>query len=85
MSELTKIEDAWLKKVQKLINECPSSRLGFYTIGDRQIKIYDKRKDAEIDVLMTGRHNMDWCQAVDRLDIHLGRINFPSNVHSTAG
>ncbi|MBV2144195.1 hypothetical protein KUG47_11895 [Falsochrobactrum sp. TDYN1] len=80
---LTNAESKWLKKLQKVLNECPSDRLGFYTIGDEGVFIYDKSFDAEINEFMNA--GKDFCIAVYELDADLDHILFPSNVHSTAG
>ena len=34
MAKLTKKELAWIKKAQKVFDECLSSRIGFYACGD---------------------------------------------------
>jgi hypothetical protein len=73
-------ERAWVKRVQKLLNSCPSDRLGFFTIGDRSVEIYDKSYDEEIEA-----HGRDFCQGVRAVGAHLAELTFPSNVHSTAG
>lgn len=39
---LTKEEKKWLKDFQKLMDKCPSSRFGAYTVGDSDLTIYDK-------------------------------------------
>lgn len=70
----------WLAEVQAVLDRCPSKRLGFYTIGDREVTVYDKRFDAAIDA--SGR---DFGPAAYDLDAILGGISFPSNVHSTSG
>lgn len=41
MAKLTRKEKAWLNKVQKILDECPSGRIAFYTIGDRNMCAYD--------------------------------------------
>lgn len=38
---LTKKERAWLVKLEKVMNECPSKRLACYTIGDNTLHFYD--------------------------------------------
>lgn len=82
--DITAEEARWIKRLQKVLRECPSDRLGFYTIGDPSIEIYDKRFDQEIgDIQASG--DIDFCQAVERLDVHIGRVVFPSNVQSTVG
>lgn len=42
MAKLTKKELAWIKKVQKVFDECPSSRIGFYACGEDTLHLYDK-------------------------------------------
>lgn len=85
ISELTKEEKAWVRKLQKVLNQCPSERLGAYTIGDNNIIIYDKSKEESINQLMDERGQMDFCVAVDELDAELIRIDTPFQVYSTAG
>ena len=41
LSELSKKEKAWIKKLEKVFNECPSKRIGCYTIGDPCLTFYD--------------------------------------------
>ncbi|MEE9924002.1 MAG: hypothetical protein PBV01_11640 [Brucella anthropi] len=84
-SELTDAESKWLKRLKKALRECPSSRLGFYTIGDDNVFVYDKSFDAEINELLDAEKGKDFCTAVYELDADLDCIRFPSNVHSTAG
>ncbi|KAB2783718.1 hypothetical protein [Brucella anthropi] len=82
-SELTDAESKWLKRLKKALRECPSDRLGFYTIGDEDVFVYDKNFDAEINELLGA--GKDFCTAVYELDAGLDSIIFPSNIHSTAG
>jgi len=84
MASLTAAEKAWIRKVNKLLAECPSKRLGFYTIGDPCVEIYDRDQQVEIDAIMDSG-NSDFAPAVDKCDAYLGRLQFPNNVHSTAG
>lgn len=79
---LTKDEKRWIKRVQKALNECPSDRFGFYTIGDRDVEIYDKSNKKVELIYETGT---DFCVAVEGADASLGELRFPSQVHSTAG
>ena len=79
---LTKAEEKWVRRIQKALNECPSDRLGFYTIGDRDVFIYDKSKGVDESASESGR---DFCQEVEHLDAGLGELLFPTEVHSTAG
>jgi hypothetical protein len=79
MSELTSDENKWLKKLQRVLNECPSKRLGFYTIGDHDVFVFDKDKEHLLD------GERDFCVMVDEHDAGLGILIFPSGVYSTAG
>lgn len=81
---LTQTEKDWLAKLQALLDECPSSRLGAYTIGDPELSLYDRHFEPEINKLLdTGKY--DFCTAVASLDADLARLRFPFHVHSTAG
>lgn len=87
MSKLTKAEQAWLEKLQTVLNECPSNRLGFYTIGDNNLSVFDKRKESKInDAMDAGMSGCsDFGPAVDKFNAYLGELIFPSEVHSTSG
>lgn len=81
---LTKSEKDWLARVQAVLDECPTSRLGAYTIGDPDLNVYDSRFESEINKLLdTGKY--DFCSAVSDLGAELGSLKFPFQVHSTAG
>lgn len=85
MSKLTKKELAWIKKVQKVLDECPSERLGFYTIGDRDVFLYDLSKENEVSEWMN-KNKGDFCWATKALDADFfTSIDFPAPVESTAG
>lgn len=49
MNSLTKEEKKWLAGVQRALNNSGSGRLGFYTIGDHDIMVYNKEFGDEID------------------------------------
>jgi len=87
MSTLTKKERDWINNVQAVLDKCPSKRLGFFTIGDRDVTVYDLDKRGEIDALQHRKGNYDFCTAVQELDAGFigGYLNFPSQVESTAG
>jgi len=78
---LTKEEKVWVKKVNALMNKCPSERLGFYTIGDPVVGIYDRTHQDEIDDeggdLIDIIHREGW-DAIEE-------INFPSSVQGVCG
>lgn len=87
MATLTKKERAWLNELQEVLDRCPSpKKIGFYTIGDKSIYLYDLRRMDEIMEALDNRSSMDWCVAVH--DMNAGfdeKILFPSSVESTAG
>lgn len=39
---LTQAEKKWIDQLQKILDSCPSKRLGAFTIGDADFSIYDK-------------------------------------------
>lgn len=81
---LTKAENDWIKKLQAVLDECPSSRLGAYTIGDPDISVYDRRFESQINELLDG-NTRDFTSAVSDLGAGLGSLKFPFPVHATAG
>ena len=80
---LSKRETAWIARLQKVLDACPNKRLGFFTIGDQNVTVYDRRFDSIIEGYPY--NNMDFCTVVDELGIDLGTVDFPAEVHSTAG
>ncbi|AZS06304.1 hypothetical protein MED16_gp64 [Pantoea phage vB_PagS_MED16] len=48
--KLTAAEKAWVKKVNKVLAECPSDRLRFFTIGDPDIFIANNDTAGEWDI-----------------------------------
>lgn len=84
MSALTTEEAKWLKRLQKVLNECPSDRIGFFTVGDPSVFVYDCSKDEQIQEAHD-RSSGEFCGAVHDLEADLGVLDFPSAVHSTAG
>lgn len=85
MAKLTAKEKRWVSDVQRVLDKCPSKRIGFYTIGDNDISLYDKSSDDEIDNLQCEK-SRDFGPAVDDLDAGFyERLYFPNHVHSTAG
>ncbi|ELE21472.1 phage protein [Escherichia coli KTE57] len=62
MATLTKKEQAWLNELQDVLDRCPSpKKIGFYTIGDKSIYLYDLRRMDEIMEALDNRSSMDWC------------------------
>ncbi|HCM8068141.1 TPA: hypothetical protein N3552_000467 [Klebsiella variicola] len=85
MAKLTKKESAWFDEVNAVLARCPSpEKFGFYTIGDLDVSVYDKRK--EIARKLDARSSSDWCIAVRDAEAEIdAHIYFPSAVLSTAG
>lgn len=82
-AKLTKKELAWLQELQDVIDRCPSpEKIGFYTIGDPAIHLYDRRHDKEIEAVEDD---------LPRLCYHNGwqfdefTLNFPSAVQGVCG
>lgn len=82
---LTEAERKWLKDVQRVLNRCPSTRLGFYTIGDREITVIDQDETNSFEELNGWGDKADYCTLVNKAETRLGELDFPNNVHSTAG
>ncbi|CAI0730845.1 Uncharacterised protein [Serratia plymuthica] len=86
MAKLTKAEKKWLDEFQEVLNRCPSKRLGFYTIGDYQVVVYDRSKESKINGLLESGDATDWCAGVAKAGADFGEgLDFPAQVHSTAG
>lgn len=81
MATLTAKERKWVEELQAVLDACPSKRLGFFTVGDPQISIYDRRKEKKLD----DPKYTDFCMAVADNDAHLADLRFPAPVCSTAG
>lgn len=79
--ELTPEELKWLKGLQRQLDKCPSDRLGFYTIGDDRIGIYnlefsDQISNIKDDLVRTlSRNGWGFDEA----------IYFPAQVESVCG
>lgn len=77
-SILTKEETAWMRKAQKLLDQCPP-RLGFYTTGDPDLGVFDRDKEHLFD------NERDMVLDINDHDASLGSLRFPSNVHGVCG
>ncbi|EPA9109503.1 hypothetical protein [Serratia marcescens] len=84
MAELTAAEKKWVSDVQKVLNRCPSKRLGFATAGDRDITIYDNAFSQAIEDHIFSNGTGDFIPTAERLGAVLGEVTFPANVESTA-
>lgn len=86
MAKLNSKEQAWVGKVNKLLKECPSKRIGFYTIGDNNLRMFDVRKNSEIYNEIDNGRASDFHPAVENIDAGFGEeLWFPNPVESTAG
>ncbi|MCS3605284.1 hypothetical protein [Erwinia rhapontici] len=79
--KLTKAEKAWVKKLNKVLSECPSNRLSFYAMGDPDISIVDGDHTEEIDAILDDPLRI--AQAKGWLADET--ISFPSNVSAVCG
>lgn len=84
IARLTKAERAWLKQLQDVLSACPSNRLGFYTSGDRDVTVYDRRLDPAIETI-EGDGFSTFGQAAYKAHAVLGSAVFPANVHAVIG
>ena len=82
----TKVEKDWIAKLQAVLDECPTRRIGFYTVGDASLSVYDRTKEKLIgDCQDSGA---DFCHAVQKAKAEISNvdsIDFPALVHSTSG
>lgn len=85
MVELTAAERKWLNDVQRVLNRCPSKRLGFATMGDRDVTVYDTSFSQAIEDHIFSSGTGDFIPTADQLGAVLGVVTFPANVESTAG
>lgn len=86
MSKFTKEESLWLSDLQALLKKCPSNRLGFYTIGDPTVVVFDAEVAKQFEAQNSHlSEQMDYAELVDAANGRLGSIDFPNNVHATRG
>ncbi|EPK7771236.1 hypothetical protein QFL30_003569 [Klebsiella oxytoca] len=82
MAKLTKKEQAWVNEVNAVLERCPSpEKIGFFTVGDSAVGLYDLRHDKEIsdtnDDLIVVAQRKGW--SFDE------RLEFPSAVNGVCG
>ncbi|UPU16047.1 hypothetical protein OTAKU_00580 [Serratia phage vB_SmaM-Otaku] len=82
MAKLTKKERDWIDRVNSVLAECPSpGKIGFFTIGDSTVGLYDLRHDNAIaasdDDLVRVAHRNGW--------LFDESIYFPSSVNGVCG
>lgn len=85
MATLTKQEKAWVKKLNKLLAECPSDRIGFATIGDSDVFMFDLTRYDEI-CRKLDRGGWDFMPAAQHIGAKFDEVlTFPASVESTSG
>jgi hypothetical protein len=83
---LTKAEKAWLNKIEKLLMNPPTNRIGFYTIGDNDLLTYDRTRENEIAKAMDDSFKcIDWGTTVNDLNAGFEPVYSACVIHSTAG
>lgn len=85
MNMLTKEETRWLKQLQKVLDACPSDRLGFYTVGDPVLTVYDKSLEEQIETFMDYNQPCEFGCAVETIGARFMELKFPAHVHSVSG
>ena len=86
LANLTKKEQAWMNKLQKVIDECPSKRIGFYTIGDSDLVAFDATKMDKITNHLDSRRCGDFGPSVSAVGAGFDEsLVFNNPVESTAG
>ncbi|EHC1961016.1 TPA: hypothetical protein QIT63_002698 [Escherichia coli] len=85
MMEFTKSELAWVKRVQKVLDACPSKRIAFATSGDRDLALFDVGQYEEIFERVENTSAEFISAAVAIGAIFPLRLIFPNQVESTAG
>jgi len=83
-SQLTPEEARWVKRLQRVLRECPSSRLEFNTTGDPVVTVFDGDKGEEIEA-EHARGRGEFSSAITECGADLAELNFPGPVHATAG
>ncbi|MBL5913962.1 hypothetical protein JBO41_17525 [Enterobacter asburiae] len=85
MATLTIQEKAWVKKLNKLLAQCPSKRLAFATTGDCDVSIFNQQQYGAIcdEQEINGG---EFISAASRIGALFDEVlNFPNQVESTAG
>lgn len=86
MSELTSEETKWVSDLQAVLDRCPSRRLGFYTIGEDSICMWDVEKYDAVFSALRDRLVADLGSAVECCSAGFDEtITFPNPVESVAG
>jgi hypothetical protein len=82
---LTKKEQAWIARLEKVLLNPPTDRLGLYTIGDCSLSVYDRTRTDEIDEYQQDNNGGDFCLAVEHFGADLGEVKTEMNIETTSG
>ena len=75
---LTRVEKAWLKKLEELLMNPPTPRIAFNSTGDPGLQIFDQSMAIELI------GNEEFCNAIQRCGAELGYLKTVMPIHSTA-
>lgn len=85
MAILTKQEKAWVKKLNKILAECPSNRLAFATTGGCDVSIFNEPQYYAICDEQE-KNGGEFISAASRIGALFDEVlSFPNQVESTAG
>lgn len=85
MATLSKQEKEWVKRLNKLLADCPSDRLAFATTGDCDVSIFNKLQYCAICDEQE-KNGGEFISAAARIGALFDDVlNFPNQVESTAG
>ncbi|WP_218078335.1 hypothetical protein [Escherichia coli] len=85
MIVLTKKEKAWVERLNKLLAECPSERIGFATCGDCDVALFDATRHDDI-LELVDRGKRDFLPAAHELGVLCSEtLVFPAPVEGVAG
>lgn len=82
---LTPEELAWARRLNRVLQECPSGRIGMYTIGDANLTLYDASKFVDTTTVSSRGCRDDVCMMVESQGIGLGTVYSSVPIEGTAG
>ena len=81
-SPLTPEERAWLRRVNKVLQECPSARLAAATMGDSFLVFYDKEAESRASF---SDSEGDFIPFLKRRGLDLADVYTSFRIDSTSG
>ena len=81
---LTAAERKWLEDLNRLLQSCPSQRLGAATTGDCNLRFFDKVLEQRPDILKIVESATDFCPGARRAKILLATVYSDFKIDSTA-